>query len=794
MEIQVKRPVIWLTIAYAIGIIMRINGIATNKSAIIFWVVAAFLVCLAWVIEFNKGTDFILVLAILVLVGAISVQLWLGIENPLNYAIDQMVWAQGQIIDTPKYMEEKDVYIIETTQITLRESVRDVKAKVQVTVYPDGKKDERVSYDYGDIVQINGVLQLPQEQRNPKGFDYRAYLKRRGIYSIMTIRPFNIKKIGTGKISILQSCLQIFKHRAEVVFEKGIRGKEGDLLRTMILGEKWLLPPEIRLDFQNTGLSHILAISGLHVGFIVTMLIGLMQILPFSKKCSFMLQVAVLCLYCLLVGAAPSVMRATVMAVMLLGGKVVGRQPDPLNNLFIAALIILLFRPLDLFEVGFQLSFGAVLGIIFFSKYFREWLWFLPRWMASGLSITLSAQLGVWPLIAYYFNTFSIVAVLANLIFVPLAGVIVNLGFGLMLGAQIIPPLIKIFGPLLKLLCSLLIKGNEVLAAMPWTFISVVSPSLLFIICYFAVLWLLSEERPRWLKKPLLWCSGLAVILLLFTILGPMLQKDLYMVFLDVGQGDCIYIRTPDKKHILIDGGGKSLDYTGSFHVGDDIVVPFLLKNGIGHLDLVVMSHCHDDHIGGLVSVLRDIPVKTFMEYTPGEETDNYKQLKALVTAKGIRNIYANADATYRVGRDVWLDVIYPCANEQQLHSFFHKGDNNRSLVLLLRYDDTTILFTGDIEAEVEEHLYPGWEIPVDILKVAHHGSHTSSTDNWLEALQPQLAVIQVGKNNFGHPHPDVLERLEQKGIDVLRNDISGAVMCSFQKDKWSIRWMVNEL
>jgi competence protein ComEC len=789
--VWVRRPVIWITFAYIIGIIVGAEII--REYTVFVWVAAILVVCTAWLLEYKRDAGFILILVAFGLVGVVSAQRSLKTTNPLADVVDKTVHIQGQIVDSPRYMDGRDVYVIETYCVTADGDRKDVKTRIQVTVYPERQKKERLRYDFGELVEIRGRLEQPSGQRNPGGFDYRAYLQRRGIYNIMTVYPYNIQKTGHGKVSLIQYCVHSLRARAQAVLDQHVGGEGGALLKTMLLGHKWLLPSEVRRDFQRTGLSHLLAVSGLHVGFIIAMLTGLTRLLHLTKKQSFVFQMAMLCLYCMIVGAAPSVVRASVMAALILGSRVVGRQSDMLNNLFMAALVILLFRPLDLFEVGFQLSFGAVIGIIMFIRHFENWLKFLPRWMASGLSVTLSAQLGVWPVIAHYFNTFSAISIVANLFLVPLAGMTVMLGFILMVGGMVIPPLGSLLAPVVEVMCTLLLNGNVIFAALPWAFIRVVSPSLLFLACYYLSIWILSQDRPGWINHPLLCFKGMTIVLLLAGILAPALKNDLEVVFLDVGQGDCIYIRTPDEKHILIDGGGKSSSYTGSFDVGQDVVVPFLLKNGIGHLDLVVMSHAHDDHIGGLVPVLENITVKAFMEYPPGEENENYVRLKRLVSEKGIQSIYAHAGLSYRIGRYVWMDVIYPEQYGAKLGAFFDRGDNNRSLVLLLRYKDASILFTGDIEADVEEYLSSDWDFKVDILKVAHHGSNTSSTDVWLDAIKPKLAVIQVGKNSFGHPNSEVLQRLEGKDIKVLRNDCHGAVVASYIKGEWRIRWMVNE-
>lgn len=791
LTVWVKRPAIWLTSAYIIGIVI---GTRLGKELALFVSVAAVLVvAIAWVLERKNDAGLIPVLILFGLLGILAVLAKQNILNPLRDLTGKIVEIRGQIVESPRYDEQRDIYVVETFLIVADGEKWDARTRVQVTVYSEDQQKQRQRYSYGDIVEVRGRLEQPPSQRNPKGFDYRAYLQKRGIYNLMSVQPYSIKKTGVGNTPYVQSLIYGLKSRAEAVFDRYVGGDEGALVKTMLLGQKWLLPSEIQRDFQVTGLSHVLAISGLHVGFIVAALSFVAKLFCLTKRQAFIFQICLLCLYCAMVGAAPSVVRAVVMAALLLGAKAVGREPDMLNNLFLAAFSILLFRPLDLFDVGFQLSFGAVVGIILFAERFKKWLKFLPGWMAAGISVTLSAQLGVWPIIAYYFNNFSIVALIANLFLVPLAGVIVLMGFALMVGALLGPGIGVFVGPVLKFLCFLLMKGNEVFTAIPWAFVRVISPSLLFMVCYYLTVWFLSPEKPAWMKRPVPWCGAMAVMLLLVGVLTPLLDNDLEVVFLDVGQGDCIYIRTPDEKHILIDGGGKSENYTGTFDVGEDVVVPFLLKNGVGRLDLVVMSHVHDDHIGGLIAVLENIPVKVFMEYPPGEKSDNYRRLKELVLEKGIKNMYAYSGLSYKVGKDVRLDVVYPDAEGKQPEALFDRGDNNRSLVFLLRYRDAAVLFTGDIEADVEKYLTMNWNLPIDILKVAHHGSNTSSTNEWLEVLKPKLAVIQVGKNAFGHPHPDVMQRLEDKGTKVLRNDRHGAVIASYKGTKWHVRWMVNE-
>jgi competence protein ComEC len=225
--------------------------------------------------------------------------------------------------------------------------------------------------------------------------------------------------------------------------------------------------------------------------------------------------------------------------------------------------------------------------------------------------------------------------------------------------------------------------------------------------------------------------------------------------------------------------------------VGEDTVIPFLLKNGISSLDLVIMSHCHYDHIGGLIPVLEQLPVAAFMEYPPGQAEPAYLELKEIVRRKGINVITARRGQSYRVGREVRLHILYP--EDRVVESLAQGNENNYSLVILLEYGDASVLFTGDMEGSVEYYLTGRiGRGEVDILKVPHHGSNTSSTEPFLDAVSPEAGVIQVGTNLFGHPSPQVLDRLEQRGAEVYRNDNQGAVMMSCRDNRWKVRTMLD--
>jgi competence protein ComEC len=790
MGIRVNRPIIWVTGSYIIGIVIGLN---IKWSLNHFFISLIFIALMVGLAKLKcKGLYLPLFLSLFILGGITNTYTHSIPDRYLDDIIGQTVTINGQVLEIAQETDSKTAFILKSHWIKGKDTQYNYEGKIRVTVYYSSDKNKRLPIKPGYFVETRGEIEKPQGRRNPKGFDYRAYLARRDIYYTIAIQSRNMIFIEPGQFSWPKSWINYTSSYLAKVFDTYVGGRGSKLLKAMIIGERWVLPSEIVEEFAITGIAHILAISGLHIGFVVLMLLWLFDGLRLSPRAIFLLQSIALVLYSLIVGGNASVVRATIMTLILLGGRVVGRKPDPLNSLSLAAFVILIFKPLDILEVGFQLSFAAVAGIIMYNKHINAGLSKLFKINLNPLAIILSAQLGTWPLIAYYFNIFSLMGYIANLILVPMAGVIVMLGLILTVFAAIIPLLAKVLGWWLWMICNLLIDVNQWLSSFSWASFRVISPGILFMVIYYLILLILSHERPNWIKKPYQLSGTLIIILLMSIALNPILNNDFKVIFVDVGQGDCIYIKTPDEKHILIDGGGNPSGMDG-FDVGAEIVVPFLLKNGISKLDLVAMSHCHDDHIGGLITVIEDLKVREFMEFPPREPSDKYRTLKELVDKKDITYIQAVGGQTYRIGKEVYIDIIYPTEDSEVLDRLYEQNENNLSLVMRIRYQDTDILLTGDIEKGVESYLSEVWEQDVAILKVAHHGSKTSTTAKWLNNIRPCIAIIQSGKNSFGHPDPSVLNRLKECETKVFRNDISGAITCTYNKGEWRIISTIKE-
>ncbi|HHU48332.1 MAG TPA: DNA internalization-related competence protein ComEC/Rec2 [Clostridiales bacterium] len=782
-DIWVKRPVLWFLAVYAAGIVFSICF--PVKPIYLLPVMTA--IAAAGVL-FRKKALFHILLALILLFGCLRGAVFKERSNPLAPFSGMEISLQGVVTGAPQIEEDRAIYVIQSTAVKVDDLIYPIRTRIKVSVYPDAfGKETKIhnTYKTGDLLQVTGTVKEPSGPRNPKGFDYGSYLKRRGIYNIVSAKERNTALIGKGSSLSLDRILAMFRDGSSEVLEQAVGGREGNFLKAVLLGQRWLIEPESEDAFTRTGLAHILAISGLHIGYLVVLLSIIQSVLRLRKGTALLFQAVILIFYCLMTGASPSVVRAVIMSLIYLTGKALGRKSDLINSIATAAFLILLIRPMDIQEISFQLSFISVCSIALLHQPIQKAFKFLPKKISSLIAAGLSAQLGTLPLTAYYFNLVSPVSVLANILVLPVLGVVTAGGFLLILSGMVFLPAAAIAAIPIRFLCRLIFMVTDFAMGLPFSFFRVVSPSVFAIIIAYLLLWIISRERPAFIRHPSLVCMMLIAVFLAGKLLsGLTAPRELKIVFLDVGQGDCCFIQTPDGKNILLDGGGQA-----GTEVGEDILLPFLLKNGIASLDLVVMSHGHDDHISGLLCVLDQLKTAAFMEYPPGEASPVYLELKKIVSEKGIQVFMADKGQSYCIGKETWLHVLYP---EEKIASTLYQGnENNLSLVLLLECGDASVLFTGDIEKGVEYFLSKRMEKQACILKVPHHGSNSSSTEAFLDAVSPEAAVIQSGINFFGHPSPQTLERLEQRNIVVYRNDLHGAVMLNYRDGKWIIRTMI---
>ncbi|MDR3296186.1 MAG: DNA internalization-related competence protein ComEC/Rec2 [Clostridiales Family XIII bacterium] len=670
----------------------------------------------------------------------------------------------------------------------------------------------------GAEVTVRGRVSLPATKRNPGCFDYRLYLKTMNIRVILSCNDNDITVNNPGRYSPAGFALNRLASLKYALLERlreYLDAKNVGILAGMLFGDKSLMDEDLYEAFQKNGTAHILSVSGIHVAIIYACVIRLLG----NRRGPFpsLIVALTLLLYAAMAEFAPSVVRASVMILTHVVAMLLRRRYDLLTGACAAAGAMLLWNPLQLFHTGFQLSFLAIFTMAFSIPFLDRYVaptkeeqqakhgkpgrnhagtkevlrMEAPRRILRGALPLFAIQAGMAPYTAYVFNYFSLSAFVLNIPVIFLANLIIPIGAALLFLLHVSETAFGVGASAAEILINMMTALNDGAAALPWGHMSVTSPLPGALVLYYGLFFLLSSEsfRVAWARKNKRALGARAVLLLFclaLTLAAPGLGRDRSaLVFVDVGQGDCLHIRTPDGKNILIDSGG-SLSYS----VGKNVLLPYLLKNGVKQIDLALITHLHTDHYLGLVELANEFPVKKLAVY----EGNRLRQEEILrdtgLDPADLLYIYAGERLT--LGKDVYVDVLFPEKQDEDAYErliLTEEDENKSSLLMKLVYRGVSALMTGDLGFEGEDALIAAWRgneamLRCDLLKVGHHGSRYSTGDAFLRAVAPRAAVFQVGATNtFGHPHPTVLEKCEKSGIMIFRNDQSGAILFRIGKD-----------
>ncbi|RMF61488.1 MAG: DNA internalization-related competence protein ComEC/Rec2, partial [Calditrichaeota bacterium] len=573
------------------------------------------------------------------------------------------------------------------------------------------------------------------------------------------------------------------QHLIEIYFPPESSG----FLQALLLGIRSHLSREVKFNFQRAGVMHVLAISGLHVGFIALSFGIILSFLPLYFKYRYPLIMLLLLFYMFLTGCQPPVVRATIMTVFFLLSRILEKPLNIYNSIFAAAFVILFFQPQQLFWVGFQFSFAAVLSIIFFYERLSPWVqlildkckndWLrnrLFRWIIIPLLVSFSAQLGTVPLVMYYFHLFSPIALILNLIVIPLTGILVAGGLLFFLISFISHEVTILIADFIHQIIQLLIKLVQIPLTIPGAYLWIPRFSLIHILLYGFLLFSLIELLAR--RRTFIYPLIMAGILMIgnWTFREIMKTPSLQILVLDVGQGDASLILTPSGKLVCIDTGPANQYYDAARHA----IIPTLQYLGKKKINYLFISHPHDDHCGGTFNLTTYATIDS--AYLPRMPMGYpmADSLKQFWETHHIPYRYLSMGDQINVDNETRIYVLSPPSQFTNYHDFDGSHVNNNSLILLIKHRDLSLLFPGDAEWPVEEAL-TGWKkiLRANFLKVAHHGSNTSSSDAFLNLVSPSIAVISVGKNNkFHHPSPRVIRRLKNHNVQIHRTDVEKAL------------------
>lgn len=631
------------------------------------------------------------------------------------------------------------------------------------------------SIKYGDSLYIEGEFKQPEEARNYKGYNYKQYLKTKKI----------IGTVELEKVKILKSSNGSFIHNIQKYIRDTINGtltdEEGNLLLAILLGNKDKLSEDIQESFKTSNLSHMLAVSGAHVSYIILGLTYVLQNSIIGKKNGKIVCIIFLLAFMAITNFTPSVTRACIMAILTLLSSIIYRKSDVYTNISVAALITLIFNPYSLLDLGFQLSYGGTIGIIIFIKRIQEKKSNskVINYIKQMALVSIYANIIIIPIMMYHFNTVSFTFIISNIMASPILGIIVITGFLFIIASITVKPLTRLIAIFIKPILSILIKISQICSKLPFSNILVVTPYMFNVISYYAIiLYCIKSKKNN--KCKIIIC--LLIVLILINFIIYIFPQKLRIFFIDVGQGDSTLIITPDKKTVLIDGGGSD-----SFDVGEKVLLPYLLDRRILKIDYVLISHFDTDHCGGILTIMEKVKVKNIIISEQAEHSENYERFKKLMIHKKIRLIEVKKGDKIKIGRYSEFKILFPTSRLLSENPL-----NNNSIVAQFNYNNFKMLFTGDIEKLAEQQILKTEkaEIRADILKVAHHGSKTSSIPEFIKAVKPKIALIGVGKNNtFGHPNQQTIKNLENIKCRIYRTDLQGEIIIKIdQKGRMNVK------
>ncbi len=668
---------------------------------------------------------------------------------------------------------------------------------------------------YGKHITLTGVLREPQGRRNPGGFDYKAYLARQNIVGIVDAK--GLLRIGEQGGFLPLRWIEALRIRTERVMDliyttdpetKTQRSEptlHAQLLKGILLGKRSDIPSETLDVFRNSGTFHVLSVSGLHVGLIAMFCYIAFSIFRCPQKVRCLLTIIAILVYACLIGFRPSVFRATLMAILFLYAKLIDRDADLFNLLSFAALVLLLLNPQQLWDVGFQLSFVAVAAIVYFVPKMEKPLrrfWepadntpsgtdvsiltqfrnIAVKWLALSYCVTLAAQIGTTPLIAYYFFRSYPLGIAVGPFAVLLVSIIVAVGMVSVCMGFVWLPLAK----LLALLNHAIISTFLALIGLfgqAWGVVKLTPPTFGVFVLYIAVCLGIAHWRLVYNQRKIASLIGLfAIAIWVWDTAFHERGRLLEVITLDVGQGDAAIVRFPDNRTVLIDGGIRRVYYDEKrqkmveYDVGERIIEPYLDFHGIRKLDMVVLTHPDLDHGGGLGYILQNFEVSRVIGISDLPlDSQTHQRLHAITRDRDMLYAFPYA-GKIDLTPTATLNLLHPIdAISTNLQD---KDRNDDSLVMKLTYGEVDVLFTGDIEAGAEARLIAsGQDLRSEVLKVPHHGSRTSSSAPFLEAVQPLCAIYSLGKGNrYQFPHTDVLVRYQARGCLQWRTDESAAI------------------
>jgi len=698
-------------------------------------------------------------------------------KNPLyEFKKESYVDIKGVLYKSPSFSNDRTYLYIKTKEISYHKKKEKIKGNIRISI-PNTQDLKAIhSLLVHDLIKVSAKISTSHGYQNFGLSSSNTYLKFRKIHRTgFSKSPLLVEKLSSGShfsfLRMISKVRQEIQKKIEFFFpgENQYLSSSGAVLEALLLGERGRISESLSRSLQDSGLYHLFAISGAHIAIISFLIFSVLKILNVPNRTSYIVLIFLLIFYSMLVEGRPSVIRATIMTLAFLLGRLIWKDTNLLNTLSLSAFILLLFNPFHLFSLGYQMTFAATLSIVLFFPIVIKYLPKLPLNISEILALSITAQLGILPITASAFNRIAFAPLILNLIAIPLISIIMTAGYVFIPIAFTNASVAQLLVKLLDLFIDILIRISQFASTVNFLSYRIPDPHIIIIIGTYV--FLLALLLPQKIKRQKLITSILffSFFAVLVTYPFPSYSHHLCMTFMDVGNGDSILVEFPGKKKMLVDGGGSTY---GNFDIGERILSPVLWDKGIKKIDYLVLTHAHPDHLYGLFSVVENFKIKRFWESTSPTEDRAYLAFKEKLDPKTKKEQLCQG-TSIKIGQ-VEIKILHPARpkNPPPLVS------NNQSLVMMITYQKISFLLTGDIEYQAEQNILSIYHnLDCQVLKCPHHGSSSSSTEPFIKAVSPKIVVISVGENNlYGLPDESVICRYKKMDVEVYRTDHHGAV------------------
>lgn len=691
-------------------------------------------------------------------------------DNLASFAPEKAT-IQGQIVSIPNSNSpNKTKFFFKVKKINNELT----SGKTLVTYSGNGIEKLQI----GDEYELSGKLQTPFKAGNPSQFDYGKYLRNFDTFSVFYAKSANnLNSKLTPKWKFLQSLNKV-RDRIVTVHAQYLKSPNLEILGGIVFGDDAVAPPDyIKTSFVNSGLLHILAASGMNVAFIYGFWVFFMKKLRCPFKLTVLSGIGIIIIYTLMTGLGASVIRAALMLILILLGKLIDRDAHTVSLLAFVAVIMLIYNPAYINDVGFQLSFIVTFGLlttanVIFERFKDSKI---PQWLIGAALIPVIAQIWVAPIQMFYFNTFSTYSVFANVCSMPFLSVISFGGF--------VSSILAAFSPFTDKICMVMdfilnyflhaiVFISKFFSTLSHSLISTSHPSVFQIILYYAIIFLFTLSiKIGFSKKLVITIAGICLVLAGSFITIP--SKSLDIIAFDVQNADCFLIKTPENKYFIIDTGRAG--YNGGKAQANSIIIKYLKDRGIKNIEGLIITHFDNDHSGGATDIMKSLRVKKVYLNSYSDDSMTSKNIYKTIEKLGINSQIPTNNNSIYAEKDLNLKTYF-------INS---ETDNEKSIITLLSYKDFDMLFTGDAGVKAFKELKNSLPRNVEVLKVGHHGGPRVVNNDMLDYFKTQVSIISTGPNAFGHPNRGTLDLL--RNTEIYRTDRHNSVKITSDGKSYNI-------